>query len=91
MKSVPGSGLHRGDADAGTGVGGGLAMWADPVNAGLATAARLWAGVGGERNVGSDSGDLRRVMPMGGYKNSPDDVVELGRSHAGHGDPQRHA
>jgi 2-amino-4-hydroxy-6-hydroxymethyldihydropteridine diphosphokinase/dihydropteroate synthase len=71
MKSVPGSGLHRGDADAGTGVGGGLKMWADPVNAGLATAARLWAGIGGERNVGSDSGDLRRVMPIGGYKNSP--------------------
>ena len=70
-KSGPGSGLHRGDADAGTGVGGGLKMWADPVSAGLATAARLWAGVGGERNVGSDSRDLRRVMPMGGYKNSP--------------------
>ena len=70
-KSGPGSGLHRGDADAGTGVGGGVKMWADPVSAGLATAARLWAGVGGERNVGSDSRDLRRVMPMGGYKNSP--------------------
>ncbi len=61
------SGLHRGDADAGTrGVGGGLRTWADPIGAGLATAARLWAGAGGEANVNASGGDLRRVMPIGG-------------------------
>ena len=61
------SGLHRGDADAGTrGVGGGLRTWADPIGAGLATAARLWAGAGGEANVNASRGDLRRVMPIGG-------------------------
>ena len=61
------SGLHRGDADAGTrGVGGGLRTWADPIGAGLTTAARLWAGAGGEANVNASGGDLRRVMPIGG-------------------------
>ena len=61
------SGLHRGDADAGTrGVGGGLRTWADPIGAGLTTAARLWAGAGGEANVNASRGDLRRVMPIGG-------------------------
>ena len=64
------SGLHRGDADAGTrGVGGGLRTWADPIGAGLATAARLWAGAGGEANVNASGGDLRRVMPIGGGVN----------------------
>lgn len=69
------TGLHRGDDDAGTrgGYGGGLRTWADPIGAGLATAARLWAGSGGEVNVnaaaGSGATPIRRVMPIGGGVN----------------------
>ena len=52
------TGPHRGDDDAGTrgGYGGGLRTWADPIGAGLATAARLWAGSGGEANVNAAAG-----------------------------------
>ena len=44
-KSVPGSGLHRGDADAGTGVGGGSAAPSARWPALLAAARRFRSGV----------------------------------------------